>query len=216
MPVNGSSNGSGVEAPAALPPRPAPGVPATAPKETAPVMGSGVVRTIPRVSPLRGVALDGDLEVVIGGPRADRTAGVVPSDPITGAAPPSDPRVDALEPASLDPLAEDASDEPPWPDEARGRLAAERAATTVPVEASAGQHVQVRFARAPQESLLQALQVLRDVLREHPGDTPVVLHIPAGADERPMQLRAGVAYDAELLAAVRRRLGEGIADLRLT
>jgi hypothetical protein len=73
----------------------------------------------------------------------------------------------------------------------------------------------VRFARAPQESLVEALQGLRDVLRDHPGDTPVVLHIPAGSDERPMRLRSGVAYDAELLAAVRRRLGEGIAQLRL-
>ncbi|MBA3308170.1 MAG: hypothetical protein H0T04_05745 [Chloroflexi bacterium] len=86
---------------------------------------------------------------------------------------------------------------------------------TAPLEASVGQQVHVRFARAPQDSLLQALQTLRDVLREHPGDTPVVLHIPAGAEERPMQLRAGVAYDTELLAAVRRRLGGGIAELRL-
>ncbi len=215
MPVDGSTGASGVAAPPPFSPQTADSVSSAARTETVLAKGSVSVRTIPRVSPLRGVALDGDLEVVIGGPGAGRRASVVPSDPTPGAAPPSDPRVDALEPASLEPLAEDGSDETPWPDEARGRLAAERAATTVPVEASAGQHVHVRFARAPQESLLQALQVLRDVLREHPGDTPVVLHIPAGADERPMQLRAGVAYDAELLAAVRRRLGEGIAELRL-
>ena len=37
----------------------------------------------------------------------------------------------------------------------------------------------------------------------------------AGGQALPMELRAGVAYDAELLAEVRRRLGEGLVDLRL-
>ncbi|MDQ3447635.1 MAG: hypothetical protein M3432_00450, partial [Chloroflexota bacterium] len=120
------------------------------------------------------------------------------------------------EPASLDPIAADAPDEPPWPEEVQEKLAVEDRAETVPTEASAGQQVHVRFTRAPQESLVQALQLLRDVLRDHPGDTPVVLHIPAGGADRPMQLRAGVAYDAELLSAVRRRLGEGIAELMLS
>jgi len=31
-----------------------------------------------------------------------------------------------------------------------------------------------------------------------------------------MELRRGVAYDAELLAEVRRRLGAGVVDLQLT
>jgi len=178
-----------------------------------------MVRTVPRTSPLRGVTLEGTLEVVIGGPRPSRTAVAAPPPPVSG--PPSlqDPTVDPTSeptaPASLEAIATDASDEPPWPDEVRDRLAAEAAAATTPTEASVGQQVHVRFARAPQESLVEALQGLRDVLRDHPGDTPVVLHIPAGSDERPMRLRSGVAYDAELLAAVRRRLGEGIAQLRL-
>jgi DNA polymerase-3 subunit alpha len=178
-----------------------------------------MVRTVPRTSPLRGVTLEGTLEVVIGGPRPSRTAVAAPPPPVSGSPSLQDPTVDPTSeptaPASLEAIATDASDEPPWPDEVRDRLAAEAAAATTPTEASVGQQVHVRFARAPQESLVEALQGLRDVLRDHPGDTPVVLHIPAGSDERPMRLRSGVAYDAELLAAVRRRLGEGIAQLRL-
>jgi hypothetical protein len=46
----------------------------------------------------------------------------------------------------------------------------------------------------------------------------VVLHVPApsGGAALPMELRRGVAYDAELLAEVRRRLGEGIVELSLS
>ena len=48
-----------------------------------------------------------------------------------------------------------------------------------------------------------------------PGGTRVVVHVPApGGSALPMELK-GVAYDAELLAEVRRRLGEGIVDLAL-
>ena len=54
--------------------------------------------------------------------------------------------------------------------------------------------------------------------RERPGSTRVVLHVPApsGGPSLPMELRRGVAYDAELLAEVRRRLGEGIVELSLS
>ena len=38
---------------------------------------------------------------------------------------------------------------------------------------------------------------------------------PAAATPLPMELRRGVAYDADLVAEVRRRLGEGLVDLRL-
>ena len=43
-----------------------------------------------------------------------------------------------------------------------------------------------------------------------PGATRVVIHLPgpAGGEPLPMELRRGVAYDSELLAEVRRRLGE--------
>ncbi|MCY7417042.1 MAG: hypothetical protein LH650_00845 [Chloroflexi bacterium] len=44
----------------------------------------------------------------------------------------------------------------------------------------------------------------------------VVLHIPAaGGRQQEIQLRIGVAYDAELLADVQRRLG-GLAELSLS
>jgi hypothetical protein len=54
-------------------------------------------------------------------------------------------------------------------------------------------------------------------MRDRPGATRVVIYVPAtgGGQALPMELRAGVAYDAELLAEVRRRLGEGLVDLRL-
>jgi hypothetical protein len=61
------------------------------------------------------------------------------------------------------------------------------------------------------------MQTFKAVLRERPGATRVVIHVPAPGDGSalPMELRSGVAYDAELLAEVRRRLGEGLIDLRL-
>jgi hypothetical protein len=58
------------------------------------------------------------------------------------------------------------------------------------------------------------METFRAVLRDRPGGTQVIIHIP-GPDGGPMALRRGVAYDAELLAEVRRRLGDGLIDLRL-
>ena len=44
----------------------------------------------------------------------------------------------------------------------------------------------------------------------------MVLHVPSpGGEALPMELRTGIAYDAELLAEVDRRLGRGIVELRL-
>jgi hypothetical protein len=49
----------------------------------------------------------------------------------------------------------------------------------------------------------------------HPGDTAVVLHLPAaGGRSQQMQLRTRVAYDAELVATIQRRLG-GVVTLEL-
>jgi hypothetical protein len=65
------------------------------------------------------------------------------------------------------------------------------------------------------ERVVEAFGVLRELFAGHPGDTPVVLHVPAGGGrEQPMQLRAGVAYDAELLGEVERRVG-GLVRLEL-
>ena len=58
-------------------------------------------------------------------------------------------------------------------------------------------------------------EALRALIHDHPGETPVLLRIPAGPGrEQRMQLRLGVAYDAELSAAIKRRLG-GSVELRL-
>jgi hypothetical protein len=61
------------------------------------------------------------------------------------------------------------------------------------------------------------MEQVKALLRDRPGTTRVVIHIPApgGGAALPMELRRGVAYDAELLAEVRRRLGDGLVDLRL-
>ncbi len=58
---------------------------------------------------------------------------------------------------------------------------------------------------------------VRDVLRRRPGATPVTIHLPQGAGKPalPMELRVGVAYDAELVAEVGRRLRPGVVELEL-
>jgi hypothetical protein len=76
----------------------------------------------------------------------------------------------------------------------------------------------VRFARhAAPERLVGAMEAFKAVLRDRPGATRVVIHVPvpSGGEPLPMELRRGVAYDAELLAEVRRRLGEGVIELQL-
>jgi hypothetical protein len=60
------------------------------------------------------------------------------------------------------------------------------------------------------------MEAFKGLLRDRPGATRVVLHVPGtGGSALPMELRAGVAYDSELLAEVRRRLGDGLVDLQL-
>lgn len=74
----------------------------------------------------------------------------------------------------------------------------------------------VRFGSAPIERVADAFGVLRELFSGHPGDTPVILHVPAGSGrEQPMQLRVGVAYDSDLLGDVERRLG-GLVQLQLS
>jgi hypothetical protein len=61
------------------------------------------------------------------------------------------------------------------------------------------------------------METIRALLRERPGGTRVVLHVPAtnSPSTLPMELTRRVAYDADLLAEVQRRLGDGLVDLRL-
>jgi DNA polymerase-3 subunit alpha len=100
-------------------------------------------------------------------------------------------------------------DEPALPDDARGRARAAAAAPTVPTEASADQVLHVRFIGGA--SAERTMEELRTLIRARPGATRVVLHVPGvRGGELPMELRSGVAYDADLLAEVTRRLGSGV------
>jgi hypothetical protein len=108
-------------------------------------------------------------------------------------------------------------DEPALPDEARARAASESAAPTSQVESQPDQVLHVRFGGAAPDRLVLAMEAFHTLLRERPGATRVVLHVPApsGGAALPMELSRRVAYDAELLSEVRRRLGDGLVDLRL-
>jgi hypothetical protein len=107
--------------------------------------------------------------------------------------------------------------EPALPDEARTRLSAEATAATDPLEAvSPGSILHVRFGGVPAQQLVSAMETFRELARERPGETPVIVHVPGpGGSALPMELRSRIAYDADLLAEVQRRLGIGIVDLRL-
>jgi hypothetical protein len=105
--------------------------------------------------------------------------------------------------------------EPALPDEARARVAADADAATAPLEAApTGSVLHVRFGTVPAAQLVGAMEAIRGLIRERPGETRVVVHVPAvGGGVLPMELRTGIAYDADLLAEVQRRLGQGIVQL---
>jgi len=132
---------------------------------------------------------------------------------------PGEPIAAYMEPAGAE-VAGDAShdlhEEPSVPDEARARIVAD-ATADAPVDAGPEAILHVRFERAAAPDLLvRAMEAVQALLRDRPGATKVVIHVPApGGTALPMELRWGVAYDAELLAEVRRRLGDELVDLRL-
>jgi DNA polymerase-3 subunit alpha len=111
--------------------------------------------------------------------------------------------------------ADDRDVEPALPDEARSRVAAEAGADTAPMEALLpGSALHVRFGSAPAAQVVEAFKVITQLVRERPGDTEVVVHVPApGGQPQPMPLPRRVAYDADLLAEVRRRLGDTLIQL---
>jgi hypothetical protein len=163
------------------------------------------------VSPTR--ALDPDETAVTGSGGTDIGADlpqIAPAEPIPAYAEPPD-----LASAALAGGAEEA-EEPPLPDEQRSLAAAAAQAPSEPVDASPEAVLNVRFARdAGSERVVSAMQAFKSLLRERPGRTRVVVHVPApGGAALPMELR-GVAYDAELLAEVRRRVGDGVIELSL-
>jgi hypothetical protein len=157
--------------------------------------GPSTPRPVPYVSPRRG-----------GGTVSVELPPIAPAEPVgahvelPGGVQPSDDR-----------------DEPPVPDEARARIVAD-ASADAPVDAGPHTVLHVKFASiAPSDRVIVAMETFKSVLRDRPGETRVVIHVPGpgGGAALPMELRRGVAYDAELLAEIRRRLGEGIVDIRL-
>jgi hypothetical protein len=135
---------------------------------------------------------------------------VVPGDPVSPYAEPPD-LVAASGTAGAD-----ESEEPPLPDEQRARATAAAHAPSQPVDPGPDISLNVHFAReAGTDRVVVAMKAFQAILRERPGSTRVVVHVPApGGSSLPMPLR-GVAYDAELEAEVRRRVGDGVIDLRL-
>jgi len=108
--------------------------------------------------------------------------------------------------------------EPALPDEARSAAAAAASAETDPIEAGpVGSVLNIHFARAPRDVVSAAMEAIHALTRERPGETRVIVHLPmAGSETYEMPLSRRVAYDAELLAEVQRRLGIGTVDIRLT
>jgi hypothetical protein len=159
------------------------------------------------VSPLRGGALPE------GGP-LEQAAATVSTLPRIA---PAEPIATHAE-TSGEPEIVDHDVEPALPDEARSRAAAAATAETDPVEAGpVGSVLNIHFARAPREVVSAAMETIHALTRERPGETRVIVHLPmTGSETYEMPLARRVAYDAELLAEVQRRLGIGTVDLRLS
>ena len=189
--------------------------------------------TIPRVSPLRGSQPEGTLVITIGAspPGRPAVASRTAAGPAFAASArwdlpaangldvglpgPPEPLSGPLEPSAFRGLAVDRDEEPPLPDEVGSVIAAEATAASVATEAGPGQVLHVHFGSAPNERIVAAFAELRTLIKSRPGQTPVVLHIPAGTGRtQEMRLGVGIAYDAELQADVRRRFGD-LLQLRL-
>jgi DNA polymerase-3 subunit alpha len=113
--------------------------------------------------------------------------------------------------------AADDRDEPAVPDEARAQIVAD-ATADAPVDAGPNTVLHVRFASIAQsDRVVGAMETFKSVMRGRPGETRVIIHVPGpgGGAPLPMELRRGVAYDAELLAEIRRQLGDGLVELHL-
>jgi hypothetical protein len=149
------------------------------------------------------------------GSSPDREASERPTRP-TAAMPPV-PLPWSSEPIDFEVAAPDL-DAPPLPEEARPQAVASAAGPTRPVEAGPAGRLHVRFGVGIGPDVLQpAMATVRDILRGHPGGTRVIVHLPQGAGRAalPMELRSGVAYDAELVADVGRQLRPEICTLEL-
>jgi DNA polymerase-3 subunit alpha len=130
---------------------------------------------------------------------------------------PAEPVSAHLDPPGGPQSIDEHDESPPVPDEARARIVAD-ATAGAPTDAGPHTVLHVRFAgTAPTDRVVGAMESFKAVLRERPGETRVIIHLPAagGGATLPMELRRGVAYDAELLAEVRRRFGDGLVELQL-
>jgi hypothetical protein len=109
-------------------------------------------------------------------------------------------------------------EEPPLPEEAQAAAARSTTAPTEPLEPPESSILNVRFTRGAETArIVLAMEELRAVFKERPGATRVVFHLPGEKGATlPMEVRHGVAYDAELLSEVRRRLGDGLVRLEVS
>jgi hypothetical protein len=233
---NGNGNGNGTKSAAAAPPPEASVAGAAVP----PAIGVPSANAVPvgpkvRVSPLRG---GGVTALAAAGPastaplaqvssrgspavpapqRSPAGEGLVPQRSAASAVPPAEPFSAPPEPEDFAVFAPD-REEPPLPDEARAVAARASSAPTTPFEAPEAGVLRVGFTRgAGTDRIVWAMEELRSMLKERPGATRVVFNIPGpGGGTLPMEIRSGVAYDAEFLAEVRRRLGEGLVHVELS
>jgi hypothetical protein len=130
---------------------------------------------------------------------------------------PPEPLPGSWEPADLEAAAPD-FEVPSLPEEARPRAIASAAEPTVPIEAGPAGRLHVRFGAGVEPDVLAgAMATVRDLLRSRPGTTRVTVHLPQGHGQAalPMELRSGVAYDADLVADIGRRLHPEICVLEL-
>jgi hypothetical protein len=173
---------------------------------------------VPRVSPLRGAEPDGSITITIGGAptsppespaqQAPPTLGIPPQEPMEPISGPD-------QPPAFEGLSPGGPDQPPLPEEARAAVASAAVARTAPLEAGPGQVLHIRFTQAPDDRIVAAFAELKALIKSRPGETPLVLHVPAGGGRsQEMRLGVGIAYDADVVAEVDRRFG-GLLQLQL-
>jgi hypothetical protein len=186
---------------------------------------SGSTPTVPAAG---SAPATGPLASAAGGPSFAATAPVVPyvspkratTAPVVDLPPiaPAEPVSAHLDPPGGPQAIDEHDESPSVPDEARARIVAD-ATAGAPTDAGPHTVLHVRFAgTAPTDRVVGAMESFKAVLRDRPGETRVIIHLPApgGGATLPMELRRGVAYDAELLAEVRRRFGDGLVELQLS
>jgi len=174
--------------------------------------GAGVARPMVAVGP--GPASEGMPVIAVSPLRSEaQPSGDAPFAPIA----PAEPVPTHMDAPGMAVLGPDRDQDPAVPDEARARIVAD-ATADAPVAAGPSAVLHVRFGlHAPSDRVIVAMETFKTLLRDRPGSTRVVIHVPvpAGGGALPMELRRGVAYDSELVAEIRRRLGEGLVDLSL-